>query len=58
MSIRTKTTREAEKMAFEKLSSWSLVAGVSRELYRRFSTEMWAVLAFGELAVIIFNKIG
>lgn len=58
MSIRTKTTKEVERMTFEKLSSWSLVAGVSRELYRRFSTEMWAVVAFGELAVIVFNKIG
>lgn len=56
--MRTQSTKQVELMSFERLSSWSIIMGASKELYRRYSTEVWAVLAFGELALIIWMKLG
>lgn len=56
--MRTATSKQVEYMTFSKMSTLSIVMGASKELYRRYSTEVWAVLAFGELAVIIFIKLG
>jgi hypothetical protein len=56
--MRTKTTKEIERLTFEQLSTWSILAGVTRELYRRFSTEMWATLFFLSIGVSIWNKLG
>lgn len=58
MNIRTNTTKLAETMTFERLSSWSIIAGASQELYKRYSTEIWATISFGELALIIWSKLG
>lgn len=56
--MRTKTTKQIETMTFERLSSWSIIMGAGKELYHRYDAEIWAVIAFGELAIIIFNKLG
>lgn len=55
--MRTKTTKEVERLTFEKMSGWQLLAGPGRELYRRFNTEMYAFLLFGSWAVYIFIKL-
>lgn len=55
--MRTNSTKMAETMTFERLSSWSIIVGATKELYKRYSVEVWETIAFGELAVIIWIKL-
>lgn len=55
--MRTTSTKTLETMSFEKLSSWSILIGASKELYKRYSTEVWAFIAFGELAIIAWSRL-
>lgn len=55
--MRTLSTKRVETMSFERLSSWSIVIGASKELYKRYDTNLWAFLAFGELAIIVWIKL-
>lgn len=56
--MRTASTKQLEQMSFERLSSWSIIAGATRELYRRYDAEAWTVVAGLEFCVIIWMKLG
>lgn len=56
--MRTATTKQLEVLSFEKLSSWSIIAGAGKELYKRYDTEIWATGFWLELALIVWMKLG
>lgn len=56
--MRTSATKELERLNFEKLSTASILIGAGKEIYKRYDAEMWAFLAFAELAVIVWIKLG
>lgn len=58
MSIRTNTTKQAEILAFEKLPSWSIIIGATKELWKRHSIVFWIAGFWIEFAIIIWIKLG
>lgn len=56
--MRIKTTKEAEKRAFEKLSTRSILIGVTKVLWKRHRDVVLMALAPLELAIIIWIKLG
>ena len=51
-------TKDLNKIYFEKLSTWDIVSGVVRELYKRYDTEVWITATCLEFAYILWRAIG
>ena len=55
-------TKDFNKIYFEKLieklSTWDIVSGVIRELYKRYDTEVWIIATCLEFVYIIWRAIG
>lgn len=56
--IRTKSNKELNQLFFTELPTRSIVTGALKEIYKRYSTDIWAVVAFGELAIIVWMRLG
>jgi hypothetical protein len=56
--MRTATTKQVEQSVFGQLSTWSIIIGATKELYKRFDTTIWITLAWLEFAYIIWTKLG
>lgn len=50
--------KDIDRSVFRDMSSSSIIFGAVSELYGRYSVEIWAFVAFSELALIIWNKLG
>ncbi len=51
-------TKDLNKIYFEKLSTWDIVSGVARELYRRYKAEVWIIATCLEFVYILWRAIG
>lgn len=51
-------TKDLNKIRFERLSTWDIVSGVARELYRRYDAEIWTAIASLEFVYILWRAIG
>lgn len=49
--------KQGQRKALHNMSDWVLVSGVSRELYRRHSVSLWAVLAIVTWVGIVWSKL-
>ena len=47
-----------EQGYFKELSSYNIVVGGLRELYKRYSTELWATLCIVTWAIAIYRDLG
>lgn len=54
-----KTPRKvAERSVFKDMSTNSIILGGLKELYKRFDTEIYALVSFSLLAYIVYQRLG
>lgn len=56
--MRTATSKEAELLAYEKLSDLSVIMGAVRTLYKRHTSLVWEVLAGIGWALFVLRFFG
>ena len=56
--MRTKTTKEVEAMAFEQLSTWSIVIGASKVLLKRHMDILGGIVIGATFVALLWIKIG